>query len=765
MFKTRNIVLWCVMIIYIAFAVISCKEDEPEDKTIAVTDVNIDKSEIELTPGDDYILTAIVEPENATNREIRWSCSNESVVRVVKGENGKATLTAVGLGTANVAVTTEDGNISKFCVVTVVPKVYPVEGVTIEPIAVTIDEIGKTVQLIHTVIPENATNPIVEFTSDNENVATVDKNTGLVTAVASGTATITVTTSDGGYTAECIVTVDISIKSISLDIVEKELNEGEEFLLKVILEPLNAEYDEIVWESDDENVATVDENGKVTATGLGETTITVTVDGQFTATCTVTVKIILNIRKEFRGAWISTVWSIDWPPGGFSEALQKQRYIQYLDMYKEDNFNAIFMQVRGRADPFWDSQYESWSNLLAGGTYGNGNNPGWDVMQFLIEETHKRGMEFHAWINPFRITTGDNYSYRATPLDSKINPALVKDYPSIRVYNPALPEVHQLLADIVEELITKYPDIDGVHMDDYFYPDVGVSNLDDNDEYREYGSQFLVISNWRRDNVNKVIRNIQEVILRVNPRIVFSISPQGNESNNYNSLFADILTWCQQGWIDMVIPQIYQPIDPAFTNPPNRQDYTFSAFLNTWATKYAPIIPTVVGFPLYRVEVPETSGPHSGRIVIKVDEFNTMFELTRARPNIVGDVFFTTRDHIANRRSGGGTSGPGPGAADIIRNYYTYPAVRPEIGRKTEMNPIVPQDVNLTGSLLTWTAPPQGLTSVVYIIPEGKEAKDAHIVAITGENSITVTEKGIYLLSTFNRNNVESALSKPIFFE
>jgi len=794
----------------VAVIINSCEKDPVEDdKTVKVTGVSLDKSVQELTFGDSFTLTATIEPSEATNKELIWACSNDQVIKIEEVEDGTIKVTAIDVGEATIAVQTVDGNFTKFCLVTVIPKITPVTGVKLEPVKVTITEIGKTVQLTHTIIPADATNPTVEFTSSNKDVATVNKSTGLVTAVGVGTTIITVTTSDGAHTATCEVTVYIPITDVSLDIEEQDLDVGEELTLTLTIEPANATFDEVKWTTSDEAVATVDQNGKVTATGLGEATITVTVDDEFTATCKIsvplklsaeekmlmpndewtlllnidpadytqvkwessdptvasvdqngkvtaadfgeaiitvtvdnkftatckiTVTVDLKIRREHRGAWITTVWDIDWP-GTRIEAEQKQRYINILNMYQAANFNAVYVQVRGMADPFWESIYESWSLRISGTA---GKAPNYDVMRFLIDEAHARNMEFHAWINPYRIATRTAAPIETNPWpplsDPKIPPDFVKDTPGYRVYNPALPEVHQHIPNIVEEMIRKYPDIDGVHMDDYFYP---TPNIDDDDDFEKYGIPDgygrARKNDWRRANVDKAIQNIQKTIIRVNPRIVFSVSPQGNENNNYNQQFADVLKWCQNHWIDMVIPQIYYLLS------------SFTTTLDTWSRNYAPHVPCLVGYPIYRINV------DAG---FTTESFDKMHELARGKNNILGGIYYNTSLFTANLG----------GAADVVRKYYDRPAVRPVVGRITESPPVIPENVTINGATLSWSAPAAGLTSVVYLIPEGKTVEDAYLVAITKENSLTVTEKGKYLVTTFNKNNVESSLSKSVIF-
>lgn len=158
---------------------------------------------------------------------------------------------------------------------------------------------------------------------------------------------------------------------------------------------------------------------------------------------------------------MATVWELDWPMGAHDAASQKKKYTDYLDLFEKCGINAVYFQIRSKADAYYESQYEPWSKTITGEP---GKNPGYDVLKFLIDETHARGMQFHAWINPYRVETRGSASAEFPALDPKIPASMVKDYNKIRVYNPALPEVQDRIAAIVKEIITKY-DVDGLHID------------------------------------------------------------------------------------------------------------------------------------------------------------------------------------------------------------------------------------------------------------------------------------------------------------
>ncbi len=208
-------------------------------------------------------------------------------------------------------------------------------------------------------------------------------------------------------------------------------------------------------------------------------------------------------KKEMRGVWMATVWELDWPQSVYDKEAQKKQYTDYLDTFVACNVNTVFVQVRPTADAFYDSPYESWSKSITGVA---GKDPGYDVLGFMIGEAHQRGLEFHAWINPYRIATRAQTSASFPELDPKMDVAWIKEYDLIRMYNPALPEVQDRIADIVKDIITKY-NVDGIHFDDYFYPDpASYSSLDDTDEYMMYGTEYATIEDFRRGNVDKVVK-------------------------------------------------------------------------------------------------------------------------------------------------------------------------------------------------------------------------------------------------------------------
>ncbi|MDR3350806.1 MAG: family 10 glycosylhydrolase [Prevotellaceae bacterium] len=439
-------------------------------------------------------------------------------------------------------------------------------------------------------------------------------------------------------------------------------------------------------------------------------------------------------KKEMRAAWIATVWSLDWPQEVYDAAGQKQKFIDYLDAFAALNINAAFVQIRPTADAFYDSPFEPWSKEITGEA---GKDPGYDVLQFMIDEAHKRNIEFHAWMNPYRISrrTDKNSSFPA--LDSKIPAALVKDYDKIRIYNPALPEAQQRIADIVKDVITKY-DVDGIHFDDYFYPDPGdYTSLDDTQEYNTYGAGYATVNEFRFGNVNKVVQKVHDIIVQEKPGVVFSISPASGDSYN-RTLYADAPKWCQEGWVDIIIPQIYQGTGSGTSN--------FSALLNWW-NQYNYKAALMIGYALYKFGDPE-----AGAVFQTTAELEQQFSLANAKPKVQGSVLYSAH-YIPDNKIG---------ITNTLRKLYKNPAVRPFAGRTTVSPPAPASNVRLSGATLRWNAAAE-LQSVVYLLPENDTK--AQVVAITPADSCPVSLKGAYFVSTINRDNTESEVSAQVIYK
>ena len=428
-------------------------------------------------------------------------------------------------------------------------------------------------------------------------------------------------------------------------------------------------------------------------------------------------------KKEMRGVWMATVWELDWPMGKYGVQAQKDHYTTYLDLFKSMNINAVFVQIKGMGDAFYNSPYEPWSKSITG---VRGQDPGYDVLKFMIDEAHARDIEFHAWMNPYRISTAQPYP----ELHSSIDPSWVSNYPTIQIYNPALPEVHKRLADIVKDVITKY-DVDGIHFDDYFYPaDVTIS---DDAEFAKYGSGYNNKADFRRGNVDKAIKGVHDIIAATKPEVVFSVSPASDPDYNLNKLYANVPYWCEQGWVDVIIPQLYHEIGHPTAD--------FQSRLNWWA-QYSYKATLMVGHGLYRF-----GDPNAGAAFQTSAELQRQIEMTRKNKKSFGNIMYSAKYILFNK----------VGVTDKLRSLYTHPGVIPFLGRSVAGDPVEPSNVRLEGNTLKWDTS-NNVKSVVYYFTD--LAKEGIVIAVTKAKTLDISQAGNYCVTTLNADNKESKPSK-----
>lgn len=294
----------------------------------------------------------------------------------------------------------------------------------------------------------------------------------------------------------------------------------------------------------------------------------------------------VELEYEMKGVWIATVLNLDYPtvPTDSAEELRRQADL-ILNNVEEWGFNAVFLQVRPCSDAFYDSEIFPWSVYLTG-KQGRAPEDGFDPLQYWVQEAHERNLEVHAWINPFRIAQKEA-AWNALTADSpaKQHPEWGVKYKDDYYFDPAIPEVRKLLVDGTMELVMNY-EVDGIHMDDYFYP--GIDFYDDV-SYAVYGGGFTDIGDWRRNNVNLLIHDMSIAIHTFNPHLKFGISPHavwaeklqyedGSDTtgsfSSYDDLYADTKYWVEAGWLDYIAPQIY------YTIGDERND--FMILLNWW---------------------------------------------------------------------------------------------------------------------------------------------------------------------------------------
>ena len=283
-------------------------------------------------------------------------------------------------------------------------------------------------------------------------------------------------------------------------------------------------------------------------------------------------------KRELRAAWIATVFNIDWPTTqGSSKETQKMELIKILDNLQELKFNAAILQVKPTSDVFYKSKLSPWSRYLTG---TQGENPNYDPLAFFIEEAQKRAIETHVWVNPYRILNGEGFETLCSNHIARKHPTWVIQYNNRYYFDPGNPLVQQYVIKEVMEIVNNY-DIDALHMDDYFYPYITYNKgvavpFDDNMSWGKYGKKFKTREDWRRDSVNHFIQKLSIKIKQSKKHVQFGISPFGvwrNKSEdplgsdtlagqtNYDHLYADIIKWIDNGWIDYVMPQIYWHFD------------------------------------------------------------------------------------------------------------------------------------------------------------------------------------------------------------
>jgi uncharacterized lipoprotein YddW (UPF0748 family) len=370
-------------------------------------------------------------------------------------------------------------------------------------------------------------------------------------------------------------------------------------------------------------------------------------------------------KYEFRAAWVATVENIDWPSKkGLSADSQKVEFIRQLDMHKRNGMNAIVVQIRPCTDAFYPSPYEPWSEWLTG-KQGRPPSPYYDPLQFMIEETHKRGMEFHAWCNPYRAVFRIGKSSIAPSHITRIHPDWFLSYGGTLYFDPGNKDVQQYVAQVIRDIVRRY-DIDAIHFDDYFYPyRVPGKEFPDEAGYRKNGNGMSK-EDWRRSNVDSVILQLSRVIKEEKKYCKFGVSPFGvwrNKSKdpdgsdtqagqtNYDDLYADILLWLKNGWIDYVAPQIYWEFGFKHADYP---------VLLEWWSRHSYGRPCYIGLGIYRAG---SNAAWRDRTLLP-----RQIRALRSYPQVGGAIYFSSTSFVNNPN----------GWSDSVRlNYYNYPALIP----------------------------------------------------------------------------------------
>ena len=471
-------------------------------------------------------------------------------------------------------------------------------------------------------------------------------------------------------------------------------------------------------------------------------------------------------KREFRGAWIQAV---NGQFRGIPSEKLKQTLIDQLNSLQGAGINAIIFQVRPEADALYASQLEPWSRFLTG-VQGQAPSPYWDPMQFMIDECHKRGMEFHAWINPYRVKTSLKSELSPNHLYN-IHPEWFVTYNNQLFFDPALPESRRHICMVVADIVSRY-DVDAIHMDDYFYP-YPAKGMDfpDDASFARYGGGFTNRADWRRSNVNILIQKIHETIRGLKPWVKFGISPFGiyrNEKNdplgsktnglqNYDDLYADVLLWARNGWVDYNIPQIYWQIGhPA-------ADYET---LVKWWAKNTENRPLFIGQSVMNtIQNADPKNPSMNQLPRKM-------ALERAYQTIGGSCQWPASAVVENA---------GKYRDALVQEYHKYPALVPVFdfmddkapGKVRKVKKVWTED----GYMLFWTAPKakdemdRAVQYVVYRFGDKEKVNidDAsHIVAVTRNNFYKLPYKDgknkyRYVVTALDRlHNESKSVSKKV---
>ncbi len=418
-------------------------------------------------------------------------------------------------------------------------------------------------------------------------------------------------------------------------------------------------------------------------------------------------------KYEFRAAWIATVANIDWPSNpNMSVDSQKTEYINLLDMHVRNGMNAVVVQVRPATDAFYPSPMEPWSEWL---TAKQGRPPAnyYDVLQFMIDEAHKRGLEFHAWCNPYRAEFAVGKSSIAPTHITKIHPEWFVTYGGTRYFDPGNKEAQQFVVHVIRDIVSRY-DIDAIHFDDYFYPyRIAGKEFPDSLSYARYGKGMLK-DDWRRSNVDSVIMMLSKAIKEENKLCKFGISPFGVWRNknkdpegsdtkagqtNYDDLYADILLWLKRGWIDYVAPQIYWE----FTQP----NAPFGPILEWW-TRHTYEKQCYIGLGIYRATGTNISAAWKDSTLLP----RQIYAVQHA-PNVQGAIYFSSKSFIKN---------PNGWNDSLQSNYYKYPALIPPMEWIDTSKPEPPVVQKITEGHWKMSSLSDGTVKaiVVYVFREGQ---------------------------------------------
>ncbi|MEU9302337.1 family 10 glycosylhydrolase [Streptomyces sp. NPDC048269] len=365
---------------------------------------------------------------------------------------------------------------------------------------------------------------------------------------------------------------------------------------------------------------------------------------------------------EFRGMWIASVANVDWPSeSGLSAQEQRAQLLGLLDTAVRRRLNAVILQVRPAADALWPSRLEPWSQWLTG---EQGVDPGWDPLGTAVTEAHARGLELHAWFNPYRVANHTDLDLLAPEHPARLHPDWTVEYGGKLFYNPGLPEVRLFVQEAMLDAVTRYP-VDGVHWDDYFYPyPVEGEEFDDDDAYEEHGADFRSRADWRRHNTDTLVSEMSARLRQLRPAVRFGVSPFAVWRNadrdplgsatraglgTYDDLYADTRKWVIEGWIDYIVPQAYWQIGHPTAD--------YADLVPWWARTVAGTkVQLYVGEALYRCDADSPTAAWRDPA-----ELSKHLRLARGYPEVRGHVYFSAKQVAAD---------PNGAMARVVADHY-----------------------------------------------------------------------------------------------
>lgn len=478
-------------------------------------------------------------------------------------------------------------------------------------------------------------------------------------------------------------------------------------------------------------------------------------------------------KHEMRAAWIATYKCIDWPSKpGLSTEEQQRQLAQIMRLHRKNGMNAVIMQVRPSGDAIYPSALEPWSQWLSG-RQGQAPTPYYDPLEYAIEQAHKRNLEFHAWFNPFRAVVDTIFALPDSSHLSLQHPEWCIAYGKHLYYNPGIPQVRDFVIKVVMDVVRRYA-IDAVHFDDYFYPyPIDTLVFEDDLTFEKYGQGFASKADWRRHNINELIRRLSDSIKAAKPTVRFGISPMGVWRNNdrdplgsatqaassYDDLYADIVKWLDNKWIDYVVPQLYWHIGH------KRADY---ATLLEWWSGVASGRHLYIGQAVFNLN--EEAYYKEWR---SLDEMQKQLAMSRENPAVSGNVFFSSQTFRKN---------PMQISEYLQQNFYRYPALVPSMPWIDSVPPQPPVNLRAEhpnrGILLRWDAPPQLPSPAVYYVVYRFRGRSAgalspqHIITITRKPQVLMHRRWAFFRKDFtfvvtavNRNHNESEASQPIILK